>query len=231
MSLPYFQLYVDDYEAHTAHLTLEEDGAYMRLLRLCWRTPGCSIPADPDWISRKMRIQASDFDRLVAPILAEFFAIKAGRYHSPRLTKEAQKASEQHEKRQRAGSKGGIANALKRNETDSSNAIAYQNQNQIQKYIKKRDTKVSPKESLFEEFWKLYPRKVGKGQAEKAWRAAAKKVDGQVILEGLQIHMEDLTGKAKEYCPHPATWLNGERWADELERDTFWEDFSWENSK
>lgn len=35
MGLPYFPLYVDDYEADTPHLTLEEDGAFSRLLRLC----------------------------------------------------------------------------------------------------------------------------------------------------------------------------------------------------
>ena len=34
MRTPYFPLHVADYEAKTAHLTIEEDGAYMRLLRL-----------------------------------------------------------------------------------------------------------------------------------------------------------------------------------------------------
>ena len=33
MALPYFPYYVDDYEADTAHLTIAEDGAYIRLLR------------------------------------------------------------------------------------------------------------------------------------------------------------------------------------------------------
>ena len=32
--LPYFPLYPTDFEADTSHLTLEEDGAYNRLLRL-----------------------------------------------------------------------------------------------------------------------------------------------------------------------------------------------------
>ena len=40
MKVPYFPLYIADYDSKTAHLTLEEDGAYLRLLRLCWRTPG-----------------------------------------------------------------------------------------------------------------------------------------------------------------------------------------------
>ncbi|MCP5097247.1 MAG: YdaU family protein, partial [Chloroflexi bacterium] len=36
MSLPYFPMYPTDFEADTSHLTLEEDGAYNRLLRLMW---------------------------------------------------------------------------------------------------------------------------------------------------------------------------------------------------
>ena len=92
-----------------------------------------------------------------------------------------------------------------------------------------RDTEVSL--GHFERFWDLYPRKIGKGQAQRAWMAAVKKVDPAVIVEGLELHLEDLSGKDREFTPHPATWLNGERWADELERDTFWDTFSWENSK
>jgi uncharacterized protein YdaU (DUF1376 family) len=53
MSLPYFPMYPSDFEAKTSHLTLLEDGAYNRLLRLCWMTPGCSIPADEAWIMRR----------------------------------------------------------------------------------------------------------------------------------------------------------------------------------
>lgn len=74
-------------------------------------------------------------------------------------------------------------------------------------------------EKLFEEFWKLYPRKDGKLAAKKAW----KKLGAAVVL--LWPKME-LALKAKladtewakdggKFIPHPATWLNGQRWADE----------------
>lgn len=108
------------------------------------------------------------------------------------------------------------------------------NKNKDNKDNKIRDTKVSlDHPEIFDRFWSLYPRKVGKGQAQAAWRAAAKKVDPQLIIEGLQIHMPDLTDKPPQFIPHASTWLNGERWADELEQhgDPFWDTFTWENAK
>lgn len=69
----------------------------------------------------------------------------------------------------------------------------------------------------FETFWATYPRRVGRGQAVKAWKAATRKVPPAAILEGLALHVPALSAREARFVPHPATWLNGERWADELE--------------
>jgi uncharacterized protein YdaU (DUF1376 family) len=125
MSVPYIPLYVADYEADTAHLSIEEDGAYMRLLRLCWRTPGCSVPDDPAWIMRKMRCTADEFHRIVAPLISEFFRKERGRIYSPRLSAEYRRIDDLSQKRSEAGRKGGRqAKALKENAFDESKAKA-----------------------------------------------------------------------------------------------------------
>ena len=80
--LPTLPLFVDDYEAATAHLTLEEDGAYMRLLRLCWRTPGCSIPDDHAWIRRRMRATEEQYETVIKPLIKEFF-VRDGAFWRP----------------------------------------------------------------------------------------------------------------------------------------------------
>lgn len=85
MSLPFFNLYPRDFEADTSHLTLEEDGAYNRLIRLCWMTPGCSLPDDDAWIMRRMRVDAETFERVVRVVLDEFFTRSGGRVSSPFL--------------------------------------------------------------------------------------------------------------------------------------------------
>ena len=67
----------------------------------------------------------------------------------------------------------------------------------------------------FGQLWSLYPRKVGKGQAKKAFKTASKKKDFYDLLPKLMEYVQTLEGKDKQYIPHLATWLNGERWEDE----------------
>ena len=105
--LHYMQLYIADFEADTGHLTLEEDGAYNRLLRLCWRTSGCSVPDDPVWIARKMRVDLETYHRLVEPLIKEFFAKGRGRVFQGRQQREWQRAKQVSDRRAEAGRKGG----------------------------------------------------------------------------------------------------------------------------
>lgn len=72
----------------------------------------------------------------------------------------------------------------------------------------------------FEQWWQRYPRRKGKGQARKAFRAAAKRVGYQRLCEATEAFARDCESKQTDiqYIPHPATWLNGERWDDEPDR-------------
>lgn len=73
----------------------------------------------------------------------------------------------------------------------------------------------------FGEFWKLYPRKVAKTNAEKAFKKKCK--DEQTytaIMRGLQNYVTACKGKDPQYIAHPATWINGERWNDEVATKT-----------
>lgn len=116
MSLPYFPMYVSDFEAGAAHLDLVEDGALNRLLRQMWQTPGCSLPDDNNWIKRKMRCSEIEFERIVLPIIDEFMVRERGRVHSPRLTKEYVEAKAAYERRSKAGKKGAEIRYLKTKE-------------------------------------------------------------------------------------------------------------------
>lgn len=66
----------------------------------------------------------------------------------------------------------------------------------------------------FDEFWKIYPRRAGKGQAAKAWKAAIKKASAHMIIEAAAAFRDDPNLPDQQFIPHPATWLNGERWED-----------------
>lgn len=94
MSLPYFNLYPTVFEADTSHLTLAEDGAYNRLLRLCWMTPGCSLPDDEAWIMRRMRARTEEEQEAVRVVLGEFFTASGGRLSPPAPREQADKNNE-----------------------------------------------------------------------------------------------------------------------------------------
>ena len=70
----------------------------------------------------------------------------------------------------------------------------------------------------FDRFWKAYPRKVGKGAAEKKF--AQIRPDAELTDKMIRA-VEDAKRSAQwsrdggQYIPHPATWLNQKRWEDE----------------
>lgn len=167
MSLPYFRMYPTDYEADTAHLTTEEDGAYNRLLRLCWRTPGCSLPSDHDWIRRRVRASVEEYDRAYRPVLAEFFKTENQRVYNRRLFTEFSDASRRCEIASENGRKGGRpAKTLKTNETEKatgSRPVSGKKANQNQNQIKKEDTNVSSKKT---------PRRKPQVPLPELWRAS-----------------------------------------------------------
>ena len=66
----------------------------------------------------------------------------------------------------------------------------------------------------FAAWWNLYPRKVGKGAAQKAYRSARKKATAEALAAAIDAQGPLLMARGSQYCPHPATWLNGERWRD-----------------
>lgn len=70
----------------------------------------------------------------------------------------------------------------------------------------------------FSEFYASYPKKVARKDAEKAW-AKLSPNERAKALEALPTHIRwwELKGTDKEFIPHPATWLNGARFDDELD--------------
>lgn len=72
----------------------------------------------------------------------------------------------------------------------------------------------SVRQVRFADFWRVYPNKKGKQEAEKAWQA--KKLDGicdQLIDHVLLMNAQD-DGWFRGYAPMGSTYLNQERWTD-----------------
>jgi hypothetical protein len=71
-------------------------------------------------------------------------------------------------------------------------------------------------EEFEREFWPNVPRKVGKPAALKAYRAARKKASAEVLSEGIRRYASERAGQDASFTAYPSTWLNQDRWADEL---------------
>ena len=70
------------------------------------------------------------------------------------------------------------------------------------------------KETPFDLFWKVYPLKVGKASAKKAWDKATEVEDPDLITAGALQYAKD-PNRHPSYTAHPSTWLNAGRWADD----------------
>lgn len=67
----------------------------------------------------------------------------------------------------------------------------------------------------FSQFWDAYPKKVAKANAQKAWER--QKPDLAEVLKAVECCKASDQWRQEQYIPHPATWINGRRWEDELQ--------------
>lgn len=72
-------------------------------------------------------------------------------------------------------------------------------------------------------FWQEYPRKAAKAAALKAWKKLNPSPDlVERILDHVRDHKrsQDWLKDGGQFVPHPATFLNGRRWEDDIPPDT-----------
>jgi len=220
-------MYPSDFEAKTSHLTLEEDGAYNRLLRLMWMTPGCSLPDDDAWVARRMRVSTTDFHRVILPIIAEFMVRKGGRIVSPRLREEFEKADVTYKLRSEAGKKGGRPKAIDNKQNDAKAGLSQSKAGPKQpepepeplREIGKPISMRVKEPDRFDEFWASVPKKAAKADAVKAYAKALKTADAETIISGMRAYAETRRDQDPQYTAHPSSWLNAGRWSDVIQTE------------
>lgn len=84
------------------------------------------------------------------------------------------------------------------------------NNNKKEKNIKKENPD-------FDAFWKAYPRKTAKKNAEQAWKKVTTPIETILNAIERQKKTQQWIKDNGAFIPHPATWLNQERWNDQLE--------------
>ena len=69
---PYMKLWIGDYLADTAMLSMEQSGAYLHLLMAMW-TNGGWLPNEPKKLAGICRMSRLRWEREIAPALDQFF--------------------------------------------------------------------------------------------------------------------------------------------------------------
>lgn len=82
---------------------------------------------------------------------------------------------------------------------------------------------ITEQEQMFNEFWTVWPKKVAKEEAKKAFKKLkCTRVLLDKIINAVEIEKRTEQWKKQKgaYIPHASTWLNGKRWEDVHEAET-----------
>jgi len=114
-------IWTDAYIGDTTHLTLQEHGAYFKLLLIAWRSPGCCLPDDDKRLSIMLGVTLKVWLRL-KPVIMEFWKLEDGLYYQGRLTREREKVEAQSRKGAAAANKRWAHKSLKSNNVNDASA-------------------------------------------------------------------------------------------------------------
>lgn len=229
-----------DFLDATLHMDAWEELAYRRVVDMIYATNDSLADDDKKlaWStkagSRWAKIKAS----LVA---AGRLEVVGGRITNARCRAELEKTARKIAQKSAAGTASAqVRNSLKNNETTptavataqpaepqlTTNPVLTSEAGASEATIKTDPLGHDPKpakpqsqdlDALFSEWWQFVPRKVSKGAAVKAYRAALKKATHAELVVGIRRYAAEQSelGTAPKFIAHPATWLNEERWLDE----------------
>lgn len=109
--------------AATQHLTLEEHGAYFKLLLCAWKTERCELPADDKRIATMLGVSAGKWGKLKPAIMAFWTKTESG-WMQKRLSKEREFVEGKRAKNAAAARVRWDDNTLQNNVSTDANAYA-----------------------------------------------------------------------------------------------------------
>lgn len=228
----YFELYPGDYLRDTGTLTLAEHGAFLLLMAAYYATEK-PLPSDNPTLFRLVRAMTEDEQKAAIKVAEMYFPIsdEDGLRHNVRADQEIPKARARIEAARENGKRGGRPPKPKSNPLGF-DPVTYQEPSGVpstkaphtpypiqEQRSKSLEQQAARKTSnRFDEFWKVYPVKKGKAEAEKKWKAKGyDAMADRIIADVVQRCHEDrqwLDG----YAPHGSTYINAKGWEDDIER-------------
>lgn len=214
----YYSFHIGDYRRDTGHLSLLEHGIYRQLLDWYYLEEK-AIPKETQVVFRRLGARTESESAAIRNVLADFFLLTEEGYvhaHCERVIDAF------HAKADTARTNGKLGGRPKKTEvvSDGKPKQTHEKANQEPITNKSKPPKSSASPEGFAEFWSAYPKRIGKGAAEKAWCKASpletNKLEDLLAAIRIACASEQWRKDGGQFIPNPATWLNQRRWEDEL---------------
>ena len=214
---PSFHMYAGDFlsDMNVRLMSMAQRGMYTTLLLHEWIEG--SLPID----TQQLMILCDnhpEFDSDWSAIKHCFYE-KDGRNYNKRLEKERSKMNEYRDRKSNSGKMG----AKVRWEKNNGTAIAPPSNKEVEVEIEvksvNKKTKNNYSDEFEKEFWSIYPRRDSKKRAVEKYVSLRKSgVALDTIINGLKSYIKHwrLSGTEPSFIPMASTWLNQERYEDEL---------------
>lgn len=225
--LPTLPLLVDAFIADTAHMTVEEVGAHIRLLVFAWRSPGCCLPDDDARLARMLGLTVKRWAALKPGVMALWQRNSDGNFTHDRLTHEHQFVTSKIEKKRAAGKLGGRPKSLELQDQGKASGSEVEKQNESERKPPTPTPTESPLSPSggdpdgFAEFRSIYPKRnvaFPTTPARKRWLEARRRgAKPEEIIAGAKAYAAEQQRIGKvgtEFVKTADSWLHQQRWMD-----------------
>ena len=199
IKFPYQDFYYADWRMGCSGMTAQQEGLYIRLYSHLGTANGKGLPNDFNFIYRMVADPSEDPEVVqhqkedLMWVITHKLALVDGRYHQLVQKKRREDKVDIVKIRQESGKKGGVAKAK-------------------QTFSKPSD---SESISIYNSIWeKLSIKRGSKSVGLRSWLKVAIDIKPEILIEKYNA----LCSQADDpkFIPHFATWLNHERWEEEL---------------
>ena len=203
IKFPYQDFYYADWRMGCSGMTAQQEGLYIRLYTHLGTANGKGLPNDFNFIFRMVADPSEDAEVVqhqkedLMWVITNKLALVDGRYHQLVQKKRREDKVDIVKIRQESGKKGGVAKAKVMSSKDSDSDSE---SNSINTY-----------NSIWE---KLSIKRGSKSVGLRSWLKVAIDIKPEILIEKYNA----LCSQADDpkFIPHFATWLNHERWEEEL---------------
>lgn len=207
----YYKFNISNWYLNTAHLTLEEEAVYFRLVNHYYDSEQ-PIPLETQSVIRRLRL--GSYSDIVGLVLKEFFVLQEDGWHHKTCDELLEEYRLTADKNRKNGKSGG--RPLKNKDLDNNPQItqSVSKDNPLVTLTKNYKLETNNYSSEFESFWKAYDKPKGKTNAYKVWKSLKLDEEGVKLLT-LKATQQALVVE-RQFRKDAERWLKGKHWEDDL---------------